>query len=200
MRAIGSGAPRAKTSRPSCGRANSASPARRICSSRLQPLGERVGKIGRFAAFGLGRRGQQQARLEIGEPGGHDEIVGRELEPQLARFLDEGEILLGERQHRNARQIDLLAARELEQEVERPLEAVEIDSEGGLAFGPVDLKLVKWNADAGHESPLWGGPRHWPAAAATARRGGARVHNLAPQRLDAAPHIIQKLTGVTNYV
>ncbi len=115
-------------------------------------------------------------------------------------MLDEGEVLLGERQHRNTRQIDLLEARELEQEVERPLEAVEIDGEGGLAFRPVDLKLVICNADAGHESPLWGGLRHWPAAAATARRGGARVHNLAPQRLDATPHMIQKLTGVTNYV
>ncbi len=98
------------------------------------------------------------------------------------RFLDEGEVLLGERQHRNARQVDLLAAGELEQEVERPLEAVEIDREGGLALGPVDLKLVILNADAGHESPLSGGRRHWPAAAARARRGGARVHNLAPQQ------------------
>ena len=42
--------------------------------------------------------------------------------------------MLDERQHRNARQIDLLAAGKVEQEVERPFKALDIDNEG--AFFP----------------------------------------------------------------
>ena len=35
------------------------------------------------------RRGQQQARLEVGEPGRHDQVVGGDFQPQGMRPLDE---------------------------------------------------------------------------------------------------------------
>ena len=80
--------------------------------------------------FGL--FGQQEARFEKGEPGGHHQIIGGELQPHLAGGFDEGEILLGQRQNGNAREINLLAAGKLQQEVERPLESVNVDEEGFL--------------------------------------------------------------------
>ena len=59
-----------------------------------------------------------------------------------ARRLDEGEVLLGERQDRDAVQVDLLPAGELEQEVERPFEAVDVDVQRRLAdraLGELDV-------------------------------------------------------------
>ncbi len=46
------------------------------------------------------------------------------------------EILLGEREDRNAGEIDLLPAGELEQEIERTFESVEIDGERGVVGRP----------------------------------------------------------------
>ena len=54
----------------------------------------------------LRRLRQQQAGLQIGEPGRHDEIIGRKLQPEAAGHLHEGEILLCQSQYRDARQID----------------------------------------------------------------------------------------------
>ena len=65
-----------------------------------QPPRERLGERGGVRLGRLRRGGKKQARLQKGEPGGHDQIVGGEFEPQLARGLDEREILLGERQDR----------------------------------------------------------------------------------------------------
>ncbi len=135
-----------------------------------QALRQGVGEFGRVGALGLRRRRQQQARLEIGEPGRHDEIIGRQLQAQFTRRLDESEILLGEREHGNARQIDLLATREFEQQVERPLETVEIDGESRLAVRSLDAKIVLQNRDAGHESPQLRQFQPWRAMTATARR------------------------------
>ena len=44
--------------------------------------------------------------------------------------LDEGQILVGERQDRNLRQIDFLLARKHQQQVERAFEAFHIDDHG----------------------------------------------------------------------
>ena len=46
---------------------------------------------------------QQQPRFQIGEPRRHHQIVGGKLEAQLPRLLDEGEILVGQRQDRDLR-------------------------------------------------------------------------------------------------
>ncbi len=118
-----------------------------------EPLRERVGEFGGVGLGRLRRGRQQQARLQVGEPGRHDQIVGREFEPLLARGLDEEEILLGERQDGDAGQVDLLPPGELQQQVERTLEPVEIDREGGLAARPVGLEIAAKRRLCGHESP-----------------------------------------------
>ena len=83
---------------------------------RRRPLLRRVGR-------------QQQPRLQEREPGRHHQVVGRELDPQPLRRLDEAEVLLGEPQDRDPPEVDLLAARQRQQEVERSLEAVEVDDQ-----------------------------------------------------------------------
>ncbi len=83
--------------------------------------------VGSPSSRRLGR--QQQLRLEKGEPRRHDQIVGGDLEPEPPRLGDEVEILLGERQHRNLGEIDLLGAGQRQQQVERSLEAFDIDHE-----------------------------------------------------------------------
>ena len=102
---------------------------------------------------GLRRRRQQKPRLQEGEPGRHDQIVGREFEPLLARGLDEQQILLGERKDGDAGEIDLLPPGELQQQVERTLEPVEIDGERWLAARPVGLEIAAKRRLSGHESP-----------------------------------------------
>src|SRR3546814_4654946 len=89
-----------------------------VCSSDLHLGGRRL-----LALCFLHR--QQQPRLEIGEPGRHHEIVRRDLEPKAARLLDEDQILLRQREDRDLRQVDLLVARQRQQQVERPLEALQ---------------------------------------------------------------------------
>ena len=73
--------------------------------------------------------------------------------PLLARRLDEGEILLGKLQNRNARKIDLLPPRELQQQVERPLEALDIDRERRFVERPIDLETFfdHWRAQRAPE-------------------------------------------------
>ena len=68
---------------------------------------------------------QQQARFEEREPRGHDEIIGGDLELQRARFGEIGQIMLDQLQDRDLREIDLLRAGQVEQQVERSLPAVE---------------------------------------------------------------------------
>ena len=152
--AIGSGAPRAKTSRPIRGRLISSSAARRICSSSTQASRERVREPSRVLRLRLRRNGEQEPRFQVGEPCGHDEVIGGELEPQFARGLDESEILVGEFEDRNADEIDLLAARELQQQVERTFEAVEIDLERGLTGPAVGFEIILERGRASHPNRL----------------------------------------------
>ena len=130
MMRSGSGMPRANTSRPRRLRVISCAAASRMASRRLQAEGKKLGELfaGRLAVLVL-LGGQQQLRLEKGEPRRHDEIVGGDLEAQAARLVDEVEILLGERQDRDPGEIDLLAAGKREQEIERSLEALDVDHE-----------------------------------------------------------------------
>ncbi len=66
----------------------------------------------------------------------------------------EGEILLGQSEDGNARQVDFLTARELQEQVERSLEAIDIDDERGFALAPIDpVRHFKIQL-ARHESPL----------------------------------------------
>ena len=87
-------------------------------------------------------RRQQQPRFQKRQPGRHHQIVGRQFDPQLARLFDEFQILLSQLQHRDLAQIDLLGARQGQQQVQRPLEPVDIDDQrlGGQPF--LDGQLV----------------------------------------------------------
>ena len=76
--------------------------------------------------------GKQQPRFEIGEPSRHDEIVSREFQPQPACFLDEDKILVRQRQDRDFREVHLLLASEHQQEIERPLETLDVNHERRL--------------------------------------------------------------------
>src|SRR5215813_6962690 len=107
----------------------------------LEPQGKRNRHILGALALGRVRFRQQQARLQIGEPRRHHEIVGRQLESELARLLDEGEILVCERQDRNFGEVDLLLAGQREQQVEWAFEALDIDHQCRLARCPLHFDV-----------------------------------------------------------
>src|ERR1044072_3721665 len=137
MSAIGSGAPRPNTSRPSCGRPVSWSAALRIASrgrSRSASAGAMSSGLGPISpsATGLSRRDLVEAN-----PRRNHQRAARELETNLARLLDEGEVLVGERQDRDLRQVHLLLARERQQQIERTLEARNVDDQRLLVGGEI---------------------------------------------------------------
>jgi len=86
----------------------------------------------------LRRLRQQKARFQIGEPGRHHQIVGGDLEAQLALPSDKVEVLIGEGQDRDFGEIDLLFAGQREQQIDRPFVPVEVEHEllglGNLRF------------------------------------------------------------------
>ena len=81
------------------------------------------------ARVGLGILGQQQAGFEVGEPRRHDEIIGRDLELERAGLRHELEILLDQLEDRDLREVDLLRARQGQQQVERAFPAVEVEGQ-----------------------------------------------------------------------
>src|ERR1051326_472451 len=108
------------------------------CAEGLKPAqaeGKRGGHVLGARARPFGGLRQAQARLEIGEPRRHPQIIGGKLHAQLPRRLDKREILVGERENGNLGQVDLLLAREDQQQVERPLEALHVDDERRLVGG-----------------------------------------------------------------
>lgn len=103
---------------------------------RLQPSQLPLQRVGHLLAgrlLVLRRLRKHQARLQIGEPRGHHEIVGREFQPQPARLLHEHQILVDQRHHGDAPQIDLLIARKGQQDVERTLVSLQIEDQLALA-------------------------------------------------------------------
>ena len=99
-------------------------------------LGARV-----FPSVLLGAAGQQHLRLEPDQSAGHVEVIGRLVEAQL---VDGAQKLIGDTGDRDVGDLDLLFAKQVEQEVERAGEGVELDDErrsgaerGGGGFGSV---------------------------------------------------------------
>ena len=109
------------------------SPALRIAASARSRCARPSASAGASRSVGLRRRGKKQTRLQKREPRRHDQIVGGKLEAQFARGFDEEQILLGQREDGNARQIDPLPSGKLQQQVKRTFETIEIDGERGLA-------------------------------------------------------------------
>src|SRR5262249_22954693 len=137
---------------------------------------------------------QQQARFQVSEPGRHHQIVRRELEPQPARLLDEGEILVGQRQDRDLGEIDLLMAGQRQQEVEGPLETLDVDHQrrlvGSALRGKLGLELEfvgaheALRASAGRSSTAANMAR---ASATSITAGVLRAANAAAARRPASP-------------
>ena len=50
----------------------------------------------------------------------HHEIIGGQFEPEAARALDKGQILIGQSEDGDARKIDLLPPRQFEQQIDGP--------------------------------------------------------------------------------
>ena len=69
--------------------------------------------------------GEQQARFQPCQPRRHHQPIGREFQSHPFCTLDHGQELFDQRQDRDFRQIDFLRAGEVEQQIQRPLEAVE---------------------------------------------------------------------------
>ena len=195
MSAIGSGAPRPNTSRPSCGRPVSCSAALRIASSRRSRSASAVAMssaLGPGSPVGLR---QQQARFQVGEPRRHHQIVGGELEPHLARLLDEGEILVGQRQDGDLREVDLLLARERQQQIERALEALDVDDQRRLVGGELGRQrgfergIVSASSDrsAGSCAASPSCAANSSRAAATSNGAGLAPRRRAPHRRAAPP-------------
>ena len=124
----------------------------------LQPA-QLEGQPGRqILGRGLVRRSrlrrQQQPRLQVGEPGGHHQVLGRQLQIGMAHRGDEVQVLLGEADDGDLGQVHLLLARERQQQVQRPLEALEIDDEvaGRSTSGSVRRSRPRLGL-AGHGTP-----------------------------------------------
>ena len=123
--------------------------ASRIACKRCRRKASRAAISSAKLLLGARRRWDQQPRFEIGEPRRHHQIIGGHFELQLSRLLDEDQILLGQRQDGNPRQINLVMAREFEQQVERTFEAADIDDQRiGRSVG---LAATGW-PPSGHSS------------------------------------------------
>src|SRR6516162_1639440 len=153
----------------------------------LEPQGQRNRHILGALALGRVRFRQQQARLQIGEPRRHHEIVGRQLESELARLLDEGEILVCERQDRNFGEVDLLLAGEREQQVEGAFEALDIDHQCRFARRPVHCEVgFELDLVGVHEIALRALAPASMSAVHSARSAARSCSKTCPRRLSAA--------------
>ena len=129
MRVTSSGMPRAKKSRPFWSRAIRRAATSRIACSRSSWKARCAARSSALGPSSVGSGGKQQARLQVGEPGRHHQIVRRKFDPQSLRLVHENQILLGQLQHRDPAQVDLLGARQHQQQVKRALKAIDIDDQ-----------------------------------------------------------------------
>jgi hypothetical protein len=63
------------------------------------------------------RSREDQLRFQECEPGGHDEVIGRDFDPQFADAIDEGEVLVNKREDRDFCEIDFLSPCQIEEQV-----------------------------------------------------------------------------------
>ncbi len=121
----GSGSPRPKTSRSSRSRPISRVGGGAHGVQPLQPPAQpRRHLVGGGLAIGAFFLRQHQARFQIGQPRRHHQIIGGQLQIDALGRFDELQILVGQLEDRDLGDIDLLVARQGEQQVERPFKAV----------------------------------------------------------------------------
>ena len=76
--------------------------------------------------FELGIFGQQHARLDVDQGGGHVDELGAQLDVQLESALHVLEILLRDGGNGDVVDVDLLLADQVEQQVERPIVLLQV--------------------------------------------------------------------------
>ncbi|MFO1033931.1 MAG: hypothetical protein U1E15_07625 [Hyphomicrobiales bacterium] len=82
-------------------------------------------------AFAGGRRGDEQARLQVGQPCRHHQVVRRKFQPHGAGLIDIGDILIGQRQNEICDRSTLWVRSQVKQ-VKRAFKAFQIQDEGIL--------------------------------------------------------------------
>ena len=149
-----------------------------------QPREQLLGRLLRARGRGpplLG--GQHQARLQLQQRRDQDQELGRRLEVQLAARLeplDVGEHDLGEV---DLEQVDVLVQDQRDEQVERPLEDVEVEGDRPSA-SPVGLAgdgSVRLTAP----SPPWRAPCSAPRSRARARRPRSSIRSSSPRSASA---------------
>ncbi len=75
---------------------------------------------------------EEQARLQIRKPSGHDKIIRGKFHAQGAGGGNKFKILFRECKNRDLAHIHLLAARKVKEQIERALKSLDIDHEGGF--------------------------------------------------------------------
>ncbi len=100
----------------------------------------------RIFCFGAGdcrRLGQQQARLDLDQHRGHQQILGREFQLRAPHHLDVAQVLPRQFRHRNVENVDVLPADEIEQQVQRPFERIEENLERVRRNVQVERQVVE---------------------------------------------------------
>ncbi len=82
-----------------------------------------------------GATGQEQLGLEVDQRGGHHHEGAGRLEILEAHRLEMGQVLVGDRPHREAREVHLVGAAEMQQQVERADEGLDPDGESARLGG-----------------------------------------------------------------
>ena len=81
-------------------------------------------RVGRFFVVGLLHR-QQHARLDLDQHRRHQQVFRRQIKLICLHLGNIVQILLGNLHHRNIKDIDILLADEVQQQIQRPLEAAQ---------------------------------------------------------------------------
>nr|WP_263429880.1 hypothetical protein [Nannocystis pusilla] len=98
-----------------------------------QPADQRLARVLALLLLALARlagarlRRQQLAALEVRQRRRHHQVVARDLEVELAHDVEVLEVLLGDERDRDVEDVELVLAHEVQQQVERALEHLELD-------------------------------------------------------------------------
>ena len=99
---------------------------------RRQPISQSFGQgFGVFAFHLFGR--DQQAGFQPSEPGGHDQPIGSQFQPDAARAFDHRQELLHQSDNGDLGQIHLLRPGEFQQQIKRAFIAFKLQLQGGFA-------------------------------------------------------------------
>ena len=93
----------------------------------LQPAYQLGARVFFFATFRRTRPRQQHARFDLGEHRRHEQIFARQLELQLRHDLDVLHVLPRDLGDRNVENVEILAADQIQQQIERAFECFEED-------------------------------------------------------------------------